>query len=71
MGFFQSPEEMYKHRAARFKRDGDMHWAKAKSGDSDYHFGKAKKCYREAAENLKKAEIAKSSNATFAKRKKK
>ena len=71
MGFFKSPEEMYKHRASRFKHNGDIHWAKAKCGDGDYHFGKAKKCYTEAEKNLKRAELAKSSNAKFAKRKKK
>ena len=29
MGFFKTPEEMYDHAAKRFKKDGDMHWAKA------------------------------------------
>ena len=30
MAFYNSPEEMYKARASRFKKDGDIHWAKAK-----------------------------------------
>ena len=29
MGFFKTPEEMYDHAAKRFKKDGDIHWAKA------------------------------------------
>lgn len=36
MGFFKTPEEMYDHAAKRFKKDGDMHWAKAKNGEGEY-----------------------------------
>lgn len=67
MGFYSSPEEMYRRRADRFKRDGDLHWAKAKSGSGDFHYGKAKVCYGQARENLEKAEKAKATNATFKK----
>ena len=59
MAFYHSPEEMYKARASRFKKDGDIHWAKAKNGDGDYHYGKAKKCYNEAKINEEKAKKAK------------
>lgn len=27
--FYKYPEEMYRARSKRFKRDGDMHWALA------------------------------------------
>ena len=35
MGFFKTPEEMYDHAAKRFKKDGDMHWAKAKTAKAN------------------------------------
>lgn len=59
MAFYSSPEEMYLARAKRFKKDADMHWAKALNGEGDYHYGKAKKFYKEAKLNREKAEKAK------------
>jgi hypothetical protein len=59
MAFYKNPEEMYKARAKRFKSDGDRHWAQAKSGEGDWHFGKAKEKYNEAEINLQKANDAK------------
>ena len=71
MAFYKSPEDMYRSRANRFKRDGDTHWAKAKNGEGDFHYGKAKICYGQAKENLAKAEKARATNATFSKKGKK
>lgn len=59
MSFYNSPEEMYNARAARSKKDGDRHWAKAKKGEGAYHYGKAKICYQNAEEYKKMAEKVK------------
>lgn len=59
MAFYSNPEEMYNARANRFKRDGDMHWALACTGEGDYHYGKAKRCYAEVERNIVKANEAK------------
>ena len=69
MGFYKTPEEMYNARANRFKHDADRHWAQAKNGEGDYHYGKARMCYREAASNRAKAERAREAGETFGKRK--
>lgn len=58
MGFYNSQEEMYDARAKRFQKDGDRHWAKAKNGEGDYHYEKARKCYKEAEANREKARSA-------------
>ena len=55
MAFYKSPADMYSARADRFKRDGDRHWAMAKQGQGDFHYGKAKTCYARAAENVVRA----------------
>lgn len=55
MAFYKSPADMYSARADRFKRDGDRHWAMAKQGQGDFHYGKAKTCYAMAAENVVRA----------------
>lgn len=68
MGFYKTPADMYDARANRFKRDGDRHWAQAKSGEGDYHYGKARMCYREAASNRAKAEQARTDGASFGRR---
>lgn len=68
MAFYKDPEAMFTAIADRFKRDGDYHWAKAKSGESGAHYGKAKKCYAEAEKNRQKAENARKTNATFRKK---
>lgn len=54
MGFFKTPEEMYDHAAKRFKKDGDMHWAKAKNGEGEYHYGAARKLINGQKQALKK-----------------
>ena len=65
MGYYKSPEEMFSSRADRFKRDGDLHWAMAKNGQGDYHYGKARFCYEQAAANRARAEHAYTTGATF------
>lgn len=69
MGFYKTPEDMYSARAKRFKRDADRHWAQAKNAEGDYHYGKARMCYQEAARNRAKAEQAGKTGATFGKKK--
>ena len=59
MAFYKNPEEMYKARAKRFKADGDKHWAMAKSGEGNFHYRKAKKCYEEEKYNEDKAKESK------------
>ena len=67
MGFFKTPEEMYDHAAKRFKKDGDMHWAKAKNGEGEYHYGAARKAYKRAEASLEKAKTAKEEGWQFKK----
>jgi len=59
MSFYKDVEAMYNARAKRFKEDADRHWAMAKSGEGDYHYAKAKECYKEAKKNKMKAEESK------------
>lgn len=68
MGFYKSPEEMYASRAIRYKREADRHWALAKNGDGDFHYGKARLCYEQARVNREKAVKAHETGAVFAKR---
>ena len=68
MGFFKTPEEMYLHTSKRFKRDADRHWAMAKNGEGDYHYGKARWCYEQVRENERKARKAAKEGWTFSKR---
>lgn len=65
MSYYSSPEAMFASRADRFQRDGDRHWAMAKSGGGDYHYGKARFCYEQAAANRARAEQARNTGATF------
>lgn len=65
MGFYQSPADMYASRADRFQRDGNHHWAMAKSGEGDFQYGKARICYKQAAVNRAKAELARASGTVF------
>lgn len=58
MGFFKSKADMYEARAKHSKKNGDIHWTKAKSGEGDFHYGKAKKHYAEADRNTKLAKEA-------------
>lgn len=67
MGFYKSPEDMYASRAIRFTNDGNRHWAMAKNGYGDYHYGKARFCYAQASANRAKAEQAHATGATFKK----
>ena len=55
MGYYNSLEDMFASRSDRFKREGDRHWAMAKNGYGDFHYGKAKKCYAQAEVNKSKA----------------
>lgn len=68
MSYYNSPADMYSARSARFKRDGDRHWAKAKAGQGDYHYGKAKFCYAQSAANAEKAEQAIATCSSFRKK---
>ena len=67
MGFYKSPASMYSARANRFASDGNRHWAMAKNGYGDYHYGKAKFCYEQASINRAKAAQARAAGATFGK----
>lgn len=72
MAHYKSKADMYEGRANRSEKDAKMHWAKAKNGDGDHHFGKAKKSYAEADRNKKIAnDIRKSGkNVLFGQKKK-
>lgn len=65
MSYYSSPAEMYTARADRYKRNGDYHWAMAKNGEGNFHYGKARHCYGISAENREKAAWAKAAGATF------
>ena len=56
---YKNPEEMFNARAKRMKEQGDEYWAKAKNGEGDYHYGKAKKAYASAEDNRQKAQKSK------------
>ena len=68
MGYYSSPEEMYRKRAENAKKSADRHWAMAKSGEGAYHYGQAKKGYDYASENQAKASAAKASGSTWKKK---
>lgn len=65
MGFYKNPGDMFSARANRFKRDGDRHWAMAKGGEGNFHYGKARFCYEQAKVNRAKADNARATGATF------
>lgn len=65
MCFYQSLADMYASRSDRFQRDGDRHWAMAKSGEGGFHYEKARFCYEQAAVNRSRAEQARASGAVF------
>ena len=69
MAYYNSPEEMFAKRAENAKREGDRHWAMAKNGEGDFHYGKAKTCYEQAAANQVRAEQAKATGAAWGKKK--
>lgn len=72
MAHYKSKADMYEGRANRSEKDAKMHWAKAKNGEGDYHYGKAKKCYSEADRNNKIAKDIrkKGENVVFGQKKK-
>lgn len=59
MSYYSSPEEMYTIKSAKYKKEGDRYWAKAKSGESGYYYKKARNCYAEAKRNAERAKEAK------------
>jgi hypothetical protein len=69
MAYYNSPEEMFAKRAEKYKCAGDRHWAMAKNGEGDHHYGKAKTCYDQAAKNRERADNARATGATWSKKK--
>lgn len=69
MAYYNSPEEMFAKRAEKYNSEGNRHWAMAKNGEGDYHYGKAKVCYSQAAINQAKADKAKEAGTTWNKKK--
>lgn len=65
MAFYKDLEDMFSQRAKRCKTEGDSHWAKAKNGEGQYHYGKAKEFYDSAKANQKKADEARKNNSKF------
>ena len=65
MAYYSSPAEMYSARANRFKCDGDRHWALARNGDGNYHYGKVKICYEQSKANHVRAEHARAAGKVF------
>lgn len=65
MSVYQTPADMFSARAARFQRDGNRHWAMAKSGEGDFHYGKARFCYEQSRVNAAKAAHAAATGAKF------
>lgn len=65
MGYYKNPAEMFSARADKYKREGDRYWARAKNGDGDFFYGKARACYAEAARNKQCAEQAKREGKTW------
>lgn len=59
MAFYKDPEDMYRKRAERFRKEGARHYAQAKQGEGDFHFGKAKAAYKRFEECLAQAEKCK------------
>ena len=56
MAYYKTPADMFEARAKKYKSSADQHWAMAKNGEGDYHYGKAKTCYNEAKKNAERAE---------------
>ena len=68
MAYYDSPADMYEKKAQSFKNSADRHWAMAKNGEGDYHYGKAKTFYSRAEASQAKAEQARASGATWSKK---
>lgn len=56
MACYKDPGAVCRTRAARLKREGDYHWAMAKQGQGDHHYGQARRCYAQIAQNIAKGE---------------
>lgn len=56
MSTYKNKSEMFRKRAEQLRKQADVEWSKAKNGQGDYHYAKAKKLYAMAEENEKKAE---------------
>lgn len=69
MAYYKTPADMYEKKAQGFENSANRHWAMAKNGEGDYHYGKAKKFYAIAETNRAKAEQAKASGTTWNKNK--
>ena len=67
MAFYKSPADMFDARAKRSESDGKRNWAKAKNGDGDGFYGKAKKNFADAERNRQLAESARKNNLTWKK----
>ena len=67
MAYYNSPADMYEKRTENFKKSGDRHWAMAKRGEGNHHYGQAKACYAQAQINQAKAAQAKSTGASWKK----
>ena len=67
MAYYATPADMYEKRAENFQNSADRHWAMAKNGEGDYHYGKAKSFYAIAESNREKAEQARADGATWGK----
>lgn len=65
MGYYKNPEEMFSAKAAKFQKEGNRHWAMAKNGLGNHHYGQARSCYKQAAINQAKAERARTIGAVF------
>lgn len=68
MAYYSSLAEMFKKRAEKSKKLGDQHWAKAKNGEGNHHYGQAKRCYGQATTSQEKAEQSSAAGVTWKKR---
>ena len=62
MGYYETPEAMYRAREEQFRKSGDQYWARAKAGKGDAYYERARFCYGQAAENYRRAERARKEN---------
>lgn len=69
MAYYKTPAEMFSKRAEQAKKDGDLHWAMAKNGEGNHHYGQAFKRYHHSAVNRAKSAHAKAINATWGNKK--
>ena len=55
-------EDMFRRRAESNKKTADQFWAKAKNGEGDENYGKARHWYGEAEKNKQRADEMKNQN---------